>query len=291
MGPVLRLALAAVLAAGHAIAAEASLVDGRGPDPGILATPLQAADLAASEDAEWLDGRISPVASLDQGRHRCLWTRTTWTSWQGLAYGTGTAAGVRHLRLSFARDVAVGSVLATGNGSLSILRPGAAGDPGDEAQWLPAERLEGRTVTSAQTAANQLALWIVPAGSSTRGLRFSHRPAAADSDYAGRLGSVYLFAQRYANVAPQGRVAASAGTREAARLGNGCDDGWSAWSNGEGGAEQPVSPERPVDIVLAFPGSVTLRGVGAWACGMAAAELASVPAAGAMPAFVDAGWK
>lgn len=285
---ILLAALALPLAAG-----EAGLLGGRGPDPGVLATPLASADLAPANDVQWLDGKAEPVESMAKERHKVLWTRSTGTHHQGIDYGAGRSTGARHLRLALARELAIGSVLAQGNGRLSVLKPGVEGwgDPGDESQWIAAERLDGRSVATAQPRNGGLCLWTLPPGCTTRALRFSHTPEPTDNDLAGHQGGIYLLAGRYANLAPQARVAVSAGANGAKRLINGRDDNWGLWDNGDEGADAPVSPERPVDIVLAFPAPVALRGIGTWACGADTAELAAVPAAGAMPAFADPGWK
>ena len=275
-------------------ASESSFMQGRGPDPGVFATPLNAADLAPGQDAVWLDGKASPFDSMDKERHKVLWTRTTPTTWQVQTYGAGTSLGVRHLRLAFSRDVAVGSVFALGNGRLSILKPDVkgVGDLGNEAQWIPAERLDGRSVSTAQPTSDQaLTLWVLPPGSTTRALRFSHLPAPADNELGGRLGGVYLLAGRYADLAPQGRVAVSAETNHGSRLNDGIDNNWGLWSNGDKGAEQVVSPDHPADIVLAFPAPVALRGLATWACGARDASLAALPKAGVLPGFDDPAWK
>ncbi len=294
MAPVLRFALAALMAAGTPLAAEVSLVEGRGPDPGIFATPVSAPDLAPGQDLVWLDGKTSPFDSMDKERHKVLWTRTTATTWQVQTYGMGTSLGVRHLRLAFARDLTVGSVLAVGNSRLSILKPGVAGlgDPGNESNWIPAERLDGRSISSAQPTSGQaLTVWVLPPGSKSRALRFSHQPEPSDNELGGRLGGVYVLAGRYANLAPQGRVAVSAEANRAKLLNDGIDNSWGLWSNGDKGADQVVSREHSADIVLAFPAPVALRGLATWACGASAASLATLPMAGVLPGFADPAWK
>jgi hypothetical protein len=289
------LALALVVALALPLtAAEGPFLGDRGTDPGIFATPLNAADLVPAEDLVWLDGKTTPFDSLDRGNHKVLWTRSTSTIWQRLPYGEGTSLGLRHLRLAFNREVPVGSVLTLGNSSLSILKPGISGwgDPGNESQWIPAERLDGRSVSTTQpTSEDTLTLWVLPPGSTTRALRFSHQPEASDNELAGKIGGIYLLTGRYANVAPQGRIAVSAEATKAARLNNGVDDNWGLWSNGDNGAEQVVSPEHPADIVLAFPAPVALRGLATWACGASEASVFALPKAGMVPRFDDSAWK
>ena len=269
------------------MAADSAQANGKGG----FSTPLQRKDLASDANIAWLDGKTMPVQSSS-----AVWTEGKPTSHAGVSYGAGTSLGVRHLRLAFARPIPVGSVLATGNSSLSVLKADVTGpgDPGDESQWISAERLKGRAVTSEQPNGKyEMAWWVLPPGTTTRALRLSHRPKATDSDFEGRLGGLYVLAERYANVAPQGRVVASANDKNSARLIDSVEQSLGAWSNGDKGGAQVVSPADPVDIALAFPGPVTIGGLSVWFCGADSAEIAIEPAslAGQMPDLRGAGWQ
>ncbi|MBA3698878.1 MAG: hypothetical protein H0W78_08490 [Planctomycetes bacterium] len=277
-------------------AAESTQAEGKGPNPGVFSTPVQRKDLKSDADIAWLDGKEIPVETTDRDRSLSVWTEGVPTSHHGVVYGAGSSLGVRHLRLAFVRAIPVGSVLATGNGRLSVLKADVSGlgDLGDEKQWIPAERLSERTVTSDQPDdKDALVWWVLPPGTTTRALRFSHRPTATDSDFSGRLGGLYVVEKRYANVAPQGRVVASDNDKVSERLIDSVEQSWGAWSNGDNGGDDVVSSAHPVDIALAFPGPVAISGLSAWFSGADSAEIAIEPAslAGQMPDLRDAGWK
>lgn len=288
--------VASCLLAAPGIAAE-TYARGKGPEPGIFQTPVANDDLLSEQDRQWVAGELTPVESRG-GRgqdSKTLWTRGRPTSHAGVAYGKGSDLGQRHLMVVLARSVPVGTVVARGNGSLSVLRSGIASgaDPSDESQWLAAKRLDGRTVTSDQgDDANSICTWVLPPGTTTTALRFSHVPAATDTDFAGHLRGAYVLEGRFVNVAAQARVVASHRPNRADRIIDGRENGWGAWDNGDQGGDVVVSPEHPVDVALAFPAAVRLRGIAPWFCSARTIEIGALgsDAAGVVPGTDAEGW-
>src|SRR5690242_314651 len=108
-----------------------------------LATPLVRADLDPAAFSEWVDGKAAAIGAdrLRDGPAGVVWTRDSQPDWIGGTFGDSRKAGIRHLRIGFAKELRVGTVIACG-GALSVLKPGVAypGDPGDDSQWLAAQR-------------------------------------------------------------------------------------------------------------------------------------------------------
>lgn len=261
---MLLLALLLALAAGPAAAAPA----------GAFGTPLAADNLDPAAFCEWVDGAERPLDVKDGPRH-VVWTQTTAPEWDGVRFGDSKQAGVRHLRIAWKAPLAVGSVLVRAGGRLSVLKPGAAypGNLADDAQWIPAVRLAGREVTRKEAGREEYALWVLPPGTTTRALRFTHDAAATDREYAGWLGGAALLTGRYANMAPQAFASARANSEKAGRINDGTNNGtWNAWDNGKEGADEVVSPEHPEWVILTWPKPVSLAGLaGLWA-GFGAAD-------------------
>ena len=101
-------------------------------------TPVRADDLDAL--VEWVDGAARPRK--ESPRH-VLWTQTSAPEWNGLRFGDSKAAGLRHLKLTFKKDLEAGSLLAQGGGRASALKPGAAGACAALAKWTPGQSLSG----------------------------------------------------------------------------------------------------------------------------------------------------
>src|SRR5207249_2684146 len=112
----------------------------------------------------------------------------------GVKFGEGRELGLRHLHIGFVQPIATGSVLVRGGGALSVLKANAAypGDLADDSQWQPAERLTGDAASHAEVDNGGVALWVLPPGTQTRALRFSHVPAPGDREMAGWLGGVWV---------------------------------------------------------------------------------------------------
>jgi hypothetical protein len=248
-----------------------------GQSAGPFATPLTAAMIDGNSLAEWVDGAERPLANPNALR-QLVWTQNAPPQGAMLAYGVSSQPGVRHLRMGFTAPVAVGSVLVRGGGQLSVLRAGAAypGNLADDAQWLPAQRILNRQTSSASNSSGSVgpgsfAIWVLPAGTKTRALRFTNDAAATDTKFAGFLGGVYLLADRYANLAPQAVAGVSAGSLAAPKLIDEQYNDWAAWDNGLDFAH-PVTTTMPEWITLTWPQPVALRGLAALWAGFNAAD-------------------
>lgn len=215
---------------------------------------------------QWVDGKETPIAedAAKDGPNSVVWGATNRPDWTGVKFGEGRTVGVRHLRIGFAERTAVGSVLVRGGGTLSVLNRDSAypGDVADDSQWLAAERLVDGEVSQKEVGKEDYAMWVVPAGTQTRALRFSHWPTAGDPEMAGWLGGVWINEQRLGNLAPQALVQSVARDDESAKLVDESNNQtWPTWSNGEQGAPLPVTPEHPEIITLTWPQPVTLSGI------------------------------
>jgi hypothetical protein len=256
--------------------------------------PIDASLLDAAAFAQWFDGKETPVSAeqakdgpaavvLTDGNHP--------KAHRGIRFGFGRAAGPRHLRIGFTKSVPLGSVLVCGGGRLSVLKPEASypGDLADDSQWIPAERITdgepgrpgvgglGRPgvgeVGRQPVGEGAYASWLLPAGTTTRALRFSHEPSPGDREMSGQLGGVLLVPKRFANVAPQAIPQAAGHDDKNAQLINERQDSWGAWDNGENGAAVAVSPDHPEVITLTWPKPVTLAGLGLLWAGFSGVEV------------------
>ena len=228
--------------------------------------PVGGAVLDRAAFTEWVDGQETavPEAEAKGGPSALVWGEKSRPEWRGVRFGEGRSAGVRHLRLGFAEPVALGSVLVRGGGALSVLKPTAAypGQLADEGQWLPAERLVGRAAGRQEVGAEGYALWVLPPGTQTRALRFSHTPSPGDRESSGYLGGVWLLAPRLGNLAPQALAQTVARDDVSAKLVDETNNRtWGAWENSEQGAPLPISREHPAFITLTWPRPVSLSGV------------------------------
>ena len=240
-----------------------------------LQTALTRADLDAASVAEWVDGKVSALGPdrLKEGPAWLFCTRDSLPGWSGCHFGDGPKAGPRHLRLGFTSAIAVGTVIARA-GSLSVLKAGAAypGDPGDEAQWLPAQRASAAgLVTTAERA--EYAAWVLPPGTTTRALRFTHVAQPVDQAYSGWVGGVWVLGARLANVAAAAVATSSGVGTHAGRVNDGRCDDWGAWDNGEQGQELPVSPEHPAWVMLTWPRPQAIAGVAGLNVGASSVEV------------------
>lgn len=237
---------------------------------------IDAATLDAAAYAEWVDGAEKPVVQ-KRGPEHSIYTKTTRIEWSGLKFGDSKTPGPRHLRIGLKTAVGIGTIVTRGGGKVSVLKPDAAypGDLGNESQWLPAERLgKGAGITSNEALEDEFCVWVLPNGTSTRALRFTHVAQVADPNYMGTLGGVYALSERMTNVAPQALAISSARNEAANKLNNGTNDGtWGAWDNGKEGASFEISKERPETLIFVWSAAVPLRGLNALWAGFAAAEV------------------
>ncbi|QDU25552.1 NHL repeat protein [Anatilimnocola aggregata] len=215
---------------------------------------------------QWLAGEESPLSEAEAkgGATAVVWTAKSRPDFRGVKFGTGRGQGVRHLRIGLTENMAIGSVLVRGGGSLSVLKTTAAypGNIADDSQWQAAERLVAGQGSRAEVDGEGFALWLLPPGTTTRALRFSHAPNPGDRESAGWLGGVWILEARLGNVAPQ--ALAQTGERDdvsAKLIDEANNRTWGAWSNGEQGAALPLSSEHPEFITLTWPKAVSLTGL------------------------------
>lgn len=245
-------------------------------------SPLKSDMVDSASLAAWEGGRETPIP-LDQrtGKYEALWTDKTSPGNAGLSYGVSNVPGVRHLRIGFLEAVPVGTVLAVGGGSLSVLKPDVAypGDLSDDSQWEPAQRLINGKISQAELGITNYAWWILPPATKTRALRFTHKADQTDLSYAGVLGGALILKERYDNEANRAATAASAFDQTAGRVNNGesetVNTGWASRDHREppSGSETPVSPSNAPWIVLTWAKPQVLSGLVALQAGFSSAEV------------------
>lgn len=253
----------------------AGWVHGAASADGIFTNPLAPSNLDPATFTQWVDGAEKPVL-LKNGPQHVLWTPGGRIEWDGVTFGNSKNAGARHLRIGWKTALPIGTVLVRGTVSVSVLKPGAnyPGDPGNEADWIPAQRLKQGVATREEPGREDYTLWVLPAVTGTRAVRFTHTAALADGAYAGWLGGATVLGERFANLAPQAVVAASTPDDRSAKLINESNDGtWGAWDVVRETNAPAVSAERPETILLTWPAPVSLRGLNALWAGFGAADV------------------
>jgi hypothetical protein len=234
-----------------------------GPEPGLaFATPVEESALDPVAFGQSVDGKFLPVKRENNAvrPQSVLWTRQSSPDWAGVRYGEGTSTGARHLRIGFTVPLPVGSVMVRGGGKLSVLKPDVTypGHLNNEADWLPAERLQDGRVSMQEVGGKEYGIWVLPPGTTTRAIRFSHTPQPTDAEYSCTLHGALVLADRVRNIAPSAVVSVSSMSAGAARLTNGIDDSWDAWANLEptqagSASREPVSEKAPEQITLVWP--------------------------------------
>lgn len=237
-----------------------------------LKTQLTAADLDAASFAEWVGAKetqITPKDNRDKGGNPegVVFVDRNKLHWKGLSFGKSKTPGARHVRVGFKEEQLISSLITIGNIKVSVLKPGVAypGNLGDDSQWLSAQRIEGGELTSDE-GKNQSSvnLWILPAGTRTRALRFTHTAKLTDKKYQGELNGVYIFPARYANLAPQAKIFARNCNEKANKINNNSTDGfWGAWGNIEAikGDRPKTIEEDPEWFITVWPEPVKLSGI------------------------------
>ncbi len=261
---------------------------------GLPQATLKADDLDPAAFGGWMQDRQQEGDLTKDGPKSAIWTQNSRPDLRGVTFGDSSAPGARHLRIGFKAPVRVGSVIARGGGSLSVLRAAAVypGDPNKDADWTPAERIAGAEVSRAEVDREDIAVWTLPPGTSTRALRFTHVAAPADPKYAGWLGGALVLAERVVNVAPQAMIVASERDEAAAKVIDSKDDTWKAWDNGKDGGSHVISSEQPESITLIWPTDVSLQGLETLWTGFGAADVqAFAGSASQHPRDADATWK
>lgn len=122
---------------------------------------LQKNDLDLRVFTEWENGEETMLANPDQ----IVWTSNSAPGYKFLNYGQSDRLGLRHLRIGFTKNMAVGTVIVSGGGRLSVLKPGAVypGRLDHDDDWLPAQRLVEEAVSTAEEEPTGLAAWVLPA--------------------------------------------------------------------------------------------------------------------------------
>ena len=243
--------------------------------------PVKLENLDPAAFGEWVDGQEKRIEGEKQRQPDwVVWTDKGLPGNSGLAFGASKTSGPRHLRIGFRDPIPAGSIMARCLGRLSVLKPGATypGDLNDESQWIPAQRLKDGQITTDEADREDYALWVLPAGTTLRALRFTHVPASTDAIFEGWLGAMMVIEERLGNVAPQAIASASLNNKHAARLNNGSNDKiWSAWESRDKREIPPagtpaISREHPEWILLSWPEPVKLSGLIALWAGFSAAD-------------------
>ncbi len=245
---------------------------------GTFATPLKTAMLDGEAFCQWVDGRQMPVPESEakNGPRDVVWTKEGRPEWRGIQFGDSRSPGVRHLRIGLTETVPIGSVLVRGGGRLSVLKADAEypGDPARDELWLAAQRLADGRVGNAEVDREGYSLWVLPPGTVTRALRFTHEAKPADREPAGWLGGVWDLPQRMVNLAPQAVVTASARPEAAALVHDENNNRtWQTWSNGDQGAARPIAADNAEWLLLAWPRPVKLQGLCLLWTGFSAAQV------------------
>ena len=243
-------------------------------------TALPASGLDPRTFAQWVAGGESAFEgeALKHGPAGVVRAEGAKVDWRGVKYGEGRAGGARHLRVGFTEPVKTGTVAVRGGGALSVLKEDAAypGDLADDSQWLAAERLVDGLPSRAEVTEEGYALWVLPTGTRTRALRFSHTPSAGDRESAGWLGGAEVLPERMGNAAPQALAQSAARDDVSAKLVDESNNRqWETWDNGEDGATRALSAENPEIVTLTWPAPVKLSGLCLLWTGFTAVEVDS----------------
>jgi len=231
-------------------------------------TPIHNKVLDGAVFGCWVDGKESPVASGEDAiwqMERFLWSTTAGHPGdQHFRFGDSKNPGPRHLRVGFKQSVTIGTVIIVGGGQLSYLKKTSTypGRLDKEEDWLPAQRIrmDGK-VTSDAIRNNDCAIWMFPAGTQTRALRFSHIAQPSDSAMFGAIGGALVLSDRFLNVAPFANAIASSNQKDAERVRNLYHNYWGSWANEESrrpSERRVISEMDPEYVTLVWPEPVTL---------------------------------
>ena len=240
------------------------------PRPGIAFQPaVQFKNLDTAAYAQWADGAETRVQAKDikaKLPQHVIWTDQTEPGYGGISFGDSRQTGARHLRIGFHTAVAIGTLLTEGGGRPSVLKPGIAypGNLNDESQWITAQRLVNGVISGKEVLRGEYGLWVFPAGTTTRAIRFTHQPAASDESYEGWLGGALVTTERFTNRAEEAVVSAKTSNQRARLLVNGATDSWNAWATRDEKEPAPaiapvISTENPDWILLTWKQSVELQ--------------------------------
>ena len=239
-----------------------------------LKTELTLQDFDSKAYAEWVGQKETPISGTNR-ESLPQWIFSTQTSrpgHSGFAFGKSREPGIRHLRIGFTHEIPVGTVIVKGGGSLSVLKSTAAypGNQADEQDWIQAEHLVSGKASTAEVSPDQYTTWVLPPGTKTRALRFTHSASLQDPSCQGRISGVTVLADRLINVAPLAFLWSSANNPRARAIVNEKDDGWKSWENIEytrnpSQMDSPkvpsVSPGHPETLILSWSEDVDVIGL------------------------------
>ena len=240
-------------------------------------------NIDTSSYSEWVDGIESRIFQADKKNKRpewVLWTDKTEIGNIAIRYGNSKTLSPRHLRFGFYKPIIVGSIFTESGGCPSVLKQGIPypGDLNDETQWIKAKRLINGEVTDKEALSNVYSIWVFPAGTQTRAIRFSHHPNITDDNYAGMLSGLFVSEKRFFNIANQAQIRTSTNTQHLSLLTNEKNDSWMAWDNSghfdnKSGVVSIISKDNPEWIILKWPQPVSLCGLAAIATGFSTSDV------------------
>jgi hypothetical protein len=255
------------------------------PAPLPFPTPVTNDVLDPDVFIQWVDGAEVPFPPDSKGKplrpQDSIWSvediRMNQLPRGIVKFGDSKTPGPRYLRIGFKSPVEIGSVLVHGDGQLSVLKPDAPypGKLDDDSQWIPAQRIKKGKVVGDEAAPEELAIWVLPPGTSTRALRFTHVAQINDNSYAGVFRGAYLLSPRLANLSPQALVSSGSMPEHAGKIIDETYNNFSPWNNidGRDGTRAKTIEEDPEWIMLTWPAPVTLDGLATVATGFASADV------------------
>jgi hypothetical protein len=158
--------------------------------------------------------------------------------------------------------------------SLLWLGPNAVPSGHDDSQWIPAQRIKQGKLSTDEAGPDEQVLWVLPAVTITRALRFTHVAQTVDHSYAGSLAGAAILPDRLVNLAPQAWATASATPQHAGRLIDEINNGGKAWDNiplRDGNRPQTIA-ENPEWAMLIWSHPVSLQGLALLGNGFGAVE-------------------
>lgn len=244
---------------------------------------IKTANIDASVYADQMDGREQKITARDErsaSPQWVLWTDKTTPGHSGITFGVSKNIGPRYLRIGFIEAVATGTIMVQGNGIPGVLKEGAKypGNMGDETQWIPAQRLVNGQLSTAEGGPDDYSIWVLPPGTRTRAIRFTHIPVVNDVKYEGRLTGVLVTANRFINIADQASASAKTNNQQAQKFINGSTDIYAPWDNQDARSEPVVgqavvSEQNSEWVILSWPQEVKLSALAALWSGFSTATI------------------
>jgi hypothetical protein len=297
IGPVLALGMAGIW-----LNATSAPVAPPAPEFSTL-TDVMVQDIDPDAFRQWVDGAEGPITPAVQFYgmnilHEAIWTHDLakgfgYPAGRDIHFGDSKTPGPRHLRIGFTRAIPVGTIIGAPSVRVSVLKPDVPypGNLGDDSQWIPAERIETtwnsvdqreeRKVTSdANVLQNKIAFWVLPPGTVTRALRFTHVADPSDGrTFMATMEPVCVLSKRCIDAAGLADVRASTGQDIAYNL---ISTGvWGAWrSNPDDSSTNVVTPDHPDTVVLVWPKPIEVKNFLLWNSSFLTAEAGVYTATG-----------